>query len=231
MQKKLDHNLKEYYSKRAEEYDVVYHRQIPVRLKEQKFIGNEIKKIFKKKYVLELACGTGYWTQYLVGSAKKVLASDISLEMLEIASNRITDPVFQFLLGDAYTPPVSVPSFSGAMANFWFSHVPKKQIKEFLTLLHKSVTPNSPILFTDGVYREELGGILIKKEGSEDTWKRRKLENKEEFDILKNYYSKEELEELFSPYSDNIKVIYMTHFWVVTYRLNKKLSFMKKANI
>ena len=66
MQKKLDLNLKEYYSKRAKEYDAVYRRNIPVRIKEQEYIRKEIARLFKDKYVLELACGTGYWTKYLI---------------------------------------------------------------------------------------------------------------------------------------------------------------------
>ncbi|MBI4130188.1 methyltransferase domain-containing protein [Candidatus Roizmanbacteria bacterium] len=220
MQKKIDHNLKEYYSKRAEEYDAVYQRNILVRIKEQEFIGKEIHKLFKGKHVLELACGTGYWTKYLVGSAEKVLASDISVEMLKIASQRITDSSFQFLIGDAYNPPISVPLFTGAMANFWFSHIPKIQITQFLSTLHKSVALNSSIMFVDGVYRKELGGRLIKKKGGKDTWKRRILESKEEFDILKNYYTKEELTHIFAPYSNNVTIDYLTHFWVVKYTMS-----------
>ncbi len=222
MAKKLDHNLKEYYSKRAREYDAIYSRNIPERLKEQEFIGKEIKKLFKDKYVLELACGTGYWTQYLAQSAKKVLATDISRDVLEIAARRITDQSAQFLEGDAYSPPTSAPKFTGAMANFWFSHIPKKRIRGFLSTLHNNVAPNSPIMFVDAVYREELGGTLVKKKGSKDTWKKRILGSKEEFSILKNYYSEEELLRVFLPYSKNVTVTYLAHFWIVKYSLSEK---------
>lgn len=221
MQKAIDHNLQEYYAKRAQEYDAIYHRQIPIRLKEQTYVGKEIERAFKTKYVLEIACGTGYWTKHLLKHAKKVLATDINQEMLEIASQRMPDQSMQFIIGDAYNPPISVPQFTGAMAHCWFSHIPKKRIREFLESLHARLEPNASVMFMDAVYREELGGKLIKKEGSEDTWKRRTLENKEEYDILKNYYTKDELEKIFSPYSNNVSVSYMTHFWVVRYNLKK----------
>ncbi|CAN5176191.1 hypothetical protein BH09PAT1_BH09PAT1_0940 [soil metagenome] len=222
MQKSVNANLTEYYSKRAQEYEAIYHRDIPIRLKEQDSIGKEIKKFFQKKYVLELACGTGYWTKYLLGSADKVLATDINVTMLEIASQRMREPEIQFLIGDAYNPPVSFPQFNGAMAHCWLSHIPKRKIPEFLDSMHGVLKENASVMFMDTVYRKELGGKLIKKKGSEDTWKRRTLENKEEFDILKNYYTKEELLNLFAAYSDDVSVTYLTHFWIVKYTLSKK---------
>jgi hypothetical protein len=142
--------------------------------------------------------------------------------MLEIASQRIKDNSFQFIIGDAYNPPISVPPFTGAMAHFWFSHIPKKQIAQFLSSLHAVLKINSPIMFVDNVYQAELGGKLIRKKGSEDTWKQRTSQSKEEFDILKNYYTKEELIRIFSPYSNNVSVSYLTHFWVVKYNLTKR---------
>lgn len=231
MQKNIDANLKEYYSKRAREYDKIYHRDIPIRLKEQNMIATEIKKIFKGKYVLELACGTGYWTKYLVGSAEKVLATDINQEMLKIASCRIPDKSVQFLIGDAYDPPSSIPQFTGAIANFWISHIPKNRISQFLSALHNILPPNSMIMFVDGVHREELGGKLIRKKGSADTWKRRKLENNEEYDIVKNYYTKKELLGLFAPHTTKVSVKYLTHFWIVTYKLTKRGILSKQQMI
>ncbi len=196
-------------------------RDIPERLKEQTSIGKEIHRFFKDKYVLELACGTGYWTQYLQGSARQVLATDINEEMLEIASKRMSDPSMQFLIADAYNPPVGVPEFSGVMAHCWFSHIPKKKIKGFLKDLHARLTPGASIMFMDAVYRKELGGTLVTKKDSEDTWKRRKLASGEEYEILKNYYTEAELQALFAPYAHNLSVSYLTHFWLVEYTLSK----------
>lgn len=46
--------------------------------------------------VIELGCGTGKNTSYLVQRAKKVLALDFSQEMLNIAKAKITDPRVNF---------------------------------------------------------------------------------------------------------------------------------------
>src|SRR5690349_16780781 len=120
-----DANLKEYYAKRAKEYESIYNRKIPIRLREQKSLALDIQKSFKNKYVLEVACGTGYWTKYLSKAAKKILSTDLNQEMLDIASSRLKGDSIQFQIADAYDLPVSAPKFNGAMANCWFSHVPK----------------------------------------------------------------------------------------------------------
>lgn len=212
--------LVEYYSKRAQEYDDIYHRPDKIRLKEQKFLAKYISQTFKGKFVLELACGTGFWTKYLLKSAKKILATDYSENMLEIVGKRYSkNPKIMFLQADAYNPPISYPKFNAAMANFWFSHIPKKKIRKFLETLHSRLSKNSVILIVDGVYVKGLGGDLVVKKESEDTYKRRKLNSGEYFDILKNYYTKKELGDIFSKYSREVEIEYLSNFWVVRYRI------------
>lgn len=216
----LKKNLIEYYSKRAKEYDEIYYRPDKIRLREQKFIAEYIKKIFKGKYVLELACGTGFWTRYLLKSARKILATDYSNNMLEIASRRLAKNFNTILLkADAYNPPISFPKYNAAMVNFWFSHIPRKRIKKFLATLHSRLSKNSVVIFIDGVYIEGLGGELILKDKHKDSFKRRTLNLGEQFDILKNYYSEEELKAIFSKHSKRLEIKYLTNFWIVKYQI------------
>lgn len=214
----LHKTLLEYYSKRAREYDEVYHRLDKTRLKEQKFLAEYITKTFEGRIVLELACGTGFWTKFLSKSARKVLATDYSFKMLEIASSRLAkQPNIIFLQADAYHPPTAFPKFNGVMANWWFSHIPKRKIKQFLDTLHSRLDKNSVVLMVDDVYITGRGGELIQKEGMEDTFKRRVLKSGEQFDILKNYYDQDELEKIFSRYSQRLEIKYLTNFWIVKY--------------
>lgn len=213
----LKKTLAEYYSKRAKEYNDVYHRSDKTRLKEQKFLAEYITQSFKGRFVLEVACGTGFWTKYLFKSAKKVLATDYNPNMLEIASSRLSKSSnVIFLQADAYNPPISIPKFNGAMANFWFSHIPKKKIKQFLDTLHLRLAKNSVVLMADDVYIKGRGGKLVQKEG-QDTFKRRVLKSGEQFDVLKNYYTSEQLKKIFSEYSHRLEIKYLTNFWISRY--------------
>lgn len=215
-----DENLKEYYSKRAAEYESVYNKPIPKRLEEQNYIKSYIEKNFADLDVLELACGTGYWTGSLLKTAAKILAIDASGEMLRIAGDRFAvDPKIRFQFGDAYNPPINFPPFTGCMGNFWFSHIAKSRIESFLMSLHSRLAKNGLILFVDDVFREEQGGELITKKEEEDTYKMRKLENGEMYEILKNYYAKEELESIFGKYRKKVEVQYLNYFWLASYRI------------
>lgn len=222
MKNNVSKDLTDYYSKRAQEYENIYNRPDKVRQQEQNFIAEYIKKSFRGKYVLELACGTGYWTKYLLVSAQKILAIDTSPEILKIASSRyFRYPSIQFLQSDAYDPPKSIPPYTGMMANFWFSHIPKRKIELFLKTIHTCMQSNAFILFVDNVYKGELGGGLIRKRGQLDTWKLRRLENGKKYTILKNYYSKTQLTNIFSRYSEKLEIYYLTNFWLVGYYLKK----------
>ena len=81
MSEKTD--LVDYYAKRANEYERIY--QKPER---QKDLAN-LRKLFRQAFaghsVLEIACGTGYWTQVVAETAKSITATDINDDVLQIA--------------------------------------------------------------------------------------------------------------------------------------------------
>jgi len=80
--------MNEYYSKRAQEYEWIYHRDDPVRQSEQNKIADVIKETFRNRNVLEVACGTGFWTTFLSEVAKSIVAIDNSDEVLKIAQSK-----------------------------------------------------------------------------------------------------------------------------------------------
>ena len=52
--------LVDYYSRRAPEYEAMWHRDEPVRQAEQAVIASEMGRLLRGRRVLEVACGTGY---------------------------------------------------------------------------------------------------------------------------------------------------------------------------
>lgn len=50
-----------YYKDRAKEYEKKYSK--PERQEDLKSIATILQEIFADKQVLEIACGTGYWTE------------------------------------------------------------------------------------------------------------------------------------------------------------------------
>ena len=66
----------EYYARRAAEYEDVYRK--PERQSDLVRLTERLAAAFPGMDVLEVACGTGYWTRRLAKSARRIVASDVS---------------------------------------------------------------------------------------------------------------------------------------------------------
>lgn len=209
--------LIDYYSARAGIYDEIYRREDIQRQKEIEALKETIYRSFAGKHLLEVACGTGYWTAEAAKVSKTVSAIDGSEAMLEKARERLgkNDRV-KFKLADAYCLKDVSGEFDAGMAFCWFSHVPRRKHREFLGQLHSRLKPGSTVLFVDNSYVKGLGGGLLPKDANGDSWKLRTL-GSSEVPILKNYFSVEELLKIFSSY--NAAVEMQPCFWKVTYCL------------
>ena len=216
-------DIKKYYSKRASEYEKVYHREDSNRQNELRKISKALQSAMSEKNVIELACGTGYWTQLLSRTAKSVYATDIVEEALEIAKTKKYVCPIQFSIEDAYRLSFSDGTFDGGLANFWFSHIPKSKINTFLKEFHRVLKKGSSVFITDNVLVKSIGGKLVKKPNDENTYKLRKLKDGEQFLVLKNYYSKENLLNIFKKHVKNFSpknIFYGKNFWHITYTIN-----------
>ncbi len=215
--------LKKYYAKRAQEYEEAYHRKDdPVRKSELVYIARMLKKELKDCGVLEVACGTGYWTQILSKVAKSIQATDAVKEVLNIAKSKEYNCPISFKIADAYNLPFKKKSFDGALANFWFSHIPKSKIDPFLKNLHNCLKPESKVFMVDDVYVEGVGGIAVTKKGDKNSYKLRTLNDGSKHLILKNYFTPKQLIEIFKKDVPNFSlknIYYGKRFWCIVYSI------------
>lgn len=209
--------MKEYYNQRAKQYEEVYHRDDPIRQKELLEMGVAVEDAMRGKCVLEVACGTGYWTERVAKTAAHITAVDAAPKTLAIArtKNLPRDKV-EFQLGDAYRLN-AVESFDAGLAMFWFSHVPKARIAEFLRGFHAALEKGSTVFMAENMLQEGIGGDLIRKPGIEDTFKRRMLADGSVHEVLKNYYDRSELEALLTPFATDLRIDMGTCFYRMQY--------------
>jgi 2-polyprenyl-3-methyl-5-hydroxy-6-metoxy-1,4-benzoquinol methylase len=210
-------NINEYYNKRANEYEQIYHRDDPVRQSELSKIKNLVRNSFRNKSVLEIACGTGYWTEAAVKTTINITAVDYSTKMLEVAKAKNIKA--NLVIDDAYSLDNVNGNFNAGLANFWFSHIPKSKIKSFLFTFHKKLQPRSVIIMADNIYDREFGGEFIEKTNDENTYKNRMLKDGTSYHIIKNYYNEEDLNTIFKMYSSEIKIHFGKFYWWIKYKL------------
>ena len=222
-----ENNIEGYYDKRAAEYEEIYRRDDPLRQAELTKIVEVMTSRLAGYDVLEVACGTGYWTQFLSRTARSICAVDSSCEMLSIAKSKKYDCPIEFMLQDAYNLALRPGTFEGGAANFWFSHIPKERIDFFMDSFHRLMKPGAWIFMADNVFVPDLGGELYKIKGDENTYKLRKLRDGSEHLILKNYYTAEQLLDYFRSFMPSIEsknVFYGDCFWLIFYQLDLTCS-------
>jgi ubiquinone/menaquinone biosynthesis C-methylase UbiE len=177
--------MQSYYAARASEYDRVY--QKPERQSDLRHIERWVPSVLAGATVLEVACGTGYWTQFIAPAAAAVVALDSSPETLRIARARVAAPNTQFRTGDAYALTQFGRSFSAAFAGFWFSHVPLDRQHEFLLGLNSALEPGARVVLLDNLFVAGSSSAVTEQDAHGNTYQSRSLSDGSIHRILKNF--------------------------------------------
>jgi SAM-dependent methyltransferase len=214
--------MEEYYRRRAKGFDEEFYQGRDLaRQKEMQRIADFSKEALKSKRVLDLACGTAYWTQIVSETAESVVGTDFAEEMLEIARKKHFKCPVSFFKTDVFKLPFRKDSFNGGMADFWFSHIPREKIESFLEDFHHSLAKKSSVVMADNIYIAGIGGKFVKKEDDINTYKMRKLEDGSEHLVLKNYYSIDELVKIFARHTREFgrkNIFYGKYYWYLSYK-------------
>ena len=207
--------LIDYYRRRAGEYEAIYAK--PERQADLLLLKKKIAGILKGARVLEVACGTGYWTKVISGAAEAVAATDVAEEPMRIAqSKEYARSNVRFSVSDAYKLDENLGSFNAAFAGFWWSHVPRQRAAEFLRSLHARLEPGSRVLLLDNLYVEGNSTPVVETDADGNTYQLRDLANGSRFRVMKNFPSKEELRALLPP---PVHYRALQYYWLAQYRL------------
>jgi SAM-dependent methyltransferase len=192
----------EYYRVRAGEYDEWWLRQGrydrgPANnaqwFAEAAEVSSALKAFQPKGRILELACGTGIWTEQLLPFASHLTAVDGSPEMLAITANRLRSPKVTCIEADLFNWQPG-GQFDTVFFGFWLSHVPAERFVAFWELVRTSVAPGGRVFFVDSRYDPTSTAVDHRlPEQEETTAARRRLNDGREFQVYKVFYKAEEL--------------------------------------
>jgi demethylmenaquinone methyltransferase/2-methoxy-6-polyprenyl-1,4-benzoquinol methylase len=207
--------MQSYYATRAPEYDAIYLK--PERQQDLRRIEKWLPPLFADSRVLEIACGTGYWTQFIAPAARHIIGIDASQETMNIARDRVPESKATFLVGDAYSLSPSLGRFNAAFAGFWFSHVPKARRQEFLYGLTALLEPGALVVLLDNLYVEGSSSAIAEADAEGNTYQDRKLGDGTTHRVLKNFPSQSELESSIKELGRNGKFTTWQHYWAFEY--------------
>lgn len=211
-----DREMRAYYAARAPWYDAVYGK--PERQADLRRIEAWLPARFTGRDVLEIACGTGYWTQWLAGSARSILAIDAAPETLAIARTRVQGSRILFEPGDAYALEGWAGRCDAAFAGFWFSHVPKSRRAAFLGALCAVLRPGAPVVLLDNRYVPGSSTPVSEIDADGDGWQSRRLADGSRHRVLKNFPTAAELDSALAGLATAGAWVQWDHYWAYAFR-------------
>jgi SAM-dependent methyltransferase len=212
-------SLREYYARRAEVYERIYAK--PERQDDLRAIEAWLPAAFAGRAVLEIACGTGWWTPHGARHARSWLATDINPEPLAIARTKTLPACVRFATVDAYRlDGLDAPVFSGAFAGFWWSHVARARLPDWLARLHARLGPGARVVFLDNRFVPGSSTPLARHDADGNSYQRRTLDDGSVHEVLKNFPARDEAFALLGARARDAEWIEHPHYWVLSYTLH-----------
>lgn len=221
--------LQAYYAARAAEYEQVYAK--PERQAELRALEAALPGLFAGRRVLELACGTGWWTLHGAREAAFWLATDLNRETTAIARAKPQPAVVRFATVDALTlaelgPQPVGGGFDAAFAGFWWSHVPRAQLSAWRDTWLARLQPGARVLLLDNRYVPGSSTPLSAPDTAGDTWQQRRLADGSTHRVLKNFPREGELEAWAEPWAREWRwhdgALGLVHFWAFEFTVGAR---------
>ena len=190
MQDRLIQDQLAYYRARAAEYDESVLNDTPPRgagnpteAEETAQAREALRALGPCNNALELAGGTGIWTQELAGIAADLTVLDGSPEMLAINKAKLHDERIRYTCVDLFEW-VPVRTYDLVFFSFWLSHVPPDRLGTFLDKVRDSVTSKGFVFILD----EPADGQMLSGPVTDGMFQERALKDGRVFSIVKVYY-------------------------------------------
>jgi demethylmenaquinone methyltransferase/2-methoxy-6-polyprenyl-1,4-benzoquinol methylase len=211
--------MQRYYALRAPDYEAVYdkpERQVDLRVMEA-WLGGA----FSGRRVLELACGTGWWTAHGARTACSWLATDINPETLAIARTKAVAACVEWARCDAYAlDGLGGRRFDGAFAGFWWSHVPRQRLGGWLQSLHACLEPGARVVMMDNRHVAGSSTAAARCDEQGNSYQQRSLPDGTVHEVLKNFPTEAEAIAALGPRACRAEWIRLDHYWILSYFLN-----------
>jgi len=208
-----------YYAQRAAVYERVYLR--PRRQAELRQLEAWVGQVFAGRHVLEIACGTGWWTLHGAARAAAWLATDLNPQTMALARAKPMPASVRFETVDGYALDASLGArrFDAAFAGCWWSHVPRARLPGWLDSLHARLEPGARVVMLDNRVVEGDSTPIARRDADGNGYQWRRLDDGSEHEVLKNYPAADEAIARLGPRAHDPQWAEFPHYWTLSYTL------------
>lgn len=195
----------DYYRERAHEYDRWFERvgRYDLGPKENAQWFHEVDLVREALaglgpvgQALELACGTGLWTDQLAPLCTSISAVDASPEMLAINERRVGSDRVTYLQANLFDWEPD-HTYDLIFFGFWLSHVPRDRFDPFWEKVGRALAPEGRVFLVDNL-RAPIRLDHSQEDPATGTMLRQ-LEDGRSFRIVKIFYDATTLTRLLEP--------------------------------
>ena len=206
-----------YYGQRAAGYERVYGK--PERQQDLRAMEAWLATRFVDRKVLEIACGTGWWTPHGAAPAAHWRATDLSPATLAVAQAKAAMPAtVRFQTVDAYTlAELGDETFDAAFAGCWWSHVPLDCLQPWLDTLHARLRPGAVVVVLDNRLVPASSTPISRTDLQGNTYQQRRLDDGSAHEVLKNFPAAAQAIAALGPRALDPHWTAWAHYWALTW--------------
>lgn len=211
----------DFFTSIADLYDAQFHDESDEeRQDDLDDVAEQVAELMRGHTVLELGCGTGYWTDVLAETAKSVLATDISEAMLNVAREHGEGlENVDYRVADALNLPTDLGKFTAVFAGFLWSHFTRDQQDVFLAGLRTRIGGNALLVLIDDEYVEGASPTVARTDAQGNTWAQFVDAEGKRHELPKNYPTDSALRKRLGTAVREIKIGRWDSCWALTCRL------------
>ena len=205
-----------YYAKRIQEYDRIYEK--PERQSDLSILKTMVAESFAGLEVLEIACGTGYWTECIAKRATSIVATDINSEILSKASER---DYGQCLVDIRYAKASDLSNikaeYAAGFSGFFWSHIPHHKRCSFIQSFHSRLRDKAVVVLVDNLFVKSSNSPISRMDNDGNTYQIRSISDGSVHEVMKNFPTEYELRNIFNRFTYSIEYIPLKYYWFLRY--------------
>lgn len=215
----ITNQLTQYYAVNADNYDQVYAQE--ERYDDLDDLQEMVAELFQDHKVLELGCGTAYWTDLISETAESVHATDISPEMLALAETRgLDEDIVTFEQMDAFNLPDGLEGKYTAVfiGNLW-CHLRREDQEKYLKTLRAKLGKDVLLVVLDESYVDGNSMVIARTDQEGNTFQILVADDGERYEIMKNYLTDSTLRKRFANHTKQIRIERLEYYFLLSCRL------------
>jgi SAM-dependent methyltransferase len=178
--------------------------------------GESLQETLAKRRVLEIACGSGRWTQFAADVAQCVVATDPCPRLLDYG-RRLNLPNTKWTECDAFSLHKIEGTFDAACHINFMNRVPRELLPDFIDALHRKLQPDAVVFCASQRWQGSSEEPWYEKPETGDMVSLRHHDDGRPIEVVDTLFTEGLLRELLSGKTRDLQISLKPCWWWASY--------------